>query len=42
MNRIFQSPFLSDLRSLGWLGFKLLILLFGMGSGTAAFVYQNF
>jgi hypothetical protein len=37
MNRI-----LSDFPSLGLLGFKMLILLFGMGSGTAAFVYQNF
>jgi hypothetical protein len=31
-----------DLPSMGLLGLKLLLILAGMGSGTAAFVYQNF
>lgn len=34
--------FLKEMPSLGLLGLKILIVLFGMGSGTAAFVYQNF
>ena len=33
---------LNDLPSLGWLGVKILIILAFMGSGTGAFIYQNF
>lgn len=33
---------LKELPSLVLLGLKILIVLFGMGSVTATFVYQNF